>query len=96
MKIPALTKIIPLKNLKAWRDKGWSDWPIFTPEQFGLSKEDNLDTLGDLVKTVQTSLNQALNIDWLDEFELRAYARDGLNLDVDAFEDVELLRERVR
>jgi hypothetical protein len=94
-RIPVLTKTIPLKNLTSWREKGWSEWPIFTPEQFGLTKDDDLDVIGDLAKTVQTSLNQAINIPHLDEYELRAYALNGLGLEIDAFESVDDLRERI-
>ena len=89
-------KIILLENLKAEIDKGWSEWPVFSPEDFGYTAGANLDEVGDIVKVVQTSLNQSINLDTLDEFELRAYARDGLDLNVDAFEEVEELRQRIK
>ncbi len=84
------------QNLENLNKSGWSDWPSFSPEQFGFTAADNLDELGDIIKTVQTSLNQALNIETLDHIELMAYARDGLALKIDHLDDVESMRDKVR
>ena len=88
-------RVIPLKNLKYWVKKDWQEWPIFTPEDFGLTKDDDLTELGELVKAVQTSLNQGLNLDTLDDIELHQYARE-MNINVDYLEDTETLRARVQ
>ena len=89
-----ISRQIPLKSLKFWQDKGWSEDPIIRLEDFGMAEGDDVGELGDLAKTIQTSMNQAINIPYLDEFELRAYAQ-GMNMNLDAFEDIEDLRERV-
>lgn len=91
---PVRAKQIPLKSLNYWQDKGWTDEPIIDLKQFGLTEDDDVNELGDLSNTIKTSLNQAINIPYLDEFELRAYAQ-AMDLKLDAFEDVEDLRERV-
>ena len=83
-------------NLESLEKAGWSDWPSFTPEQFGLEEGDDATELGEIVKQVQTSLNQALNIDHLDQFELIAYLRDGLSQTIDHLDSVETLREKAR
>lgn len=83
------------KNLQGLNKSGWSDWPYFTPEQFGLGDSDDLDEIGELVKTIQTNLNQAINLDTLDDMELRMFAEARL-MKLDALEDAEDLRQRVK
>lgn len=94
LKKPVISRQIPLKSLKFWQEKGWSEEPIITLSDFGLAEGDDVSELGDIAKTIQVSMNQAINIPYLDEFELRAYAQ-GMNMKLDAFEDVEDLRQRV-
>ena len=83
-------------NLESLKKSGWSESPEVNPEDFGLTHADNLDEISDTLKTIQTSLNQSLNIETLDQMELTAFARDGLAIKIDHLDDVEVLRDKVR